>query len=86
MNGAGFHLVFLAADDHIQFSFYNIGDLFVDMVVFGKGTTFFDIPNRQGAAVAVEHFSEKARNWLFYRDIAQVLHVGNFFEGTPKGG
>ena len=86
MDVACFHQVFLAANDHFQLAFGDISDLFVDVVVFGGGMSFFDIPEDEGAAVAVNHFSEKARKCLFYSDIAEILHYVDFSKDTPTGG
>ena len=77
MNDAGGHVIFLAADSHLQFAFYEVCDLFVDVFVFGKGAAFFGLPKSQGAAVAVDHLSEKAGDDLFGRYIVQVLHGRN---------
>ncbi len=67
-----------------QLSFDDIGYLFVDMFVFGGYAAFLDIPKHEGAGVAVDHLSEKARKGLFYRNILQVLHALIFAEGVQK--
>lgn len=66
---------FFAADDHFQFAFDDIGDLFVDMMMFGGDAAFFYIPEYEGAGVAVDHFTEKTGERIFGRDIIQVLHI-----------
>ena len=35
VDGASFHVVLFAADDHFHFAFDDIGDLFMNVVVFG---------------------------------------------------
>jgi len=80
---AGGEQVFLSADGHFQLTFNNIGDLFVDMVVFGGDTALFYVPKNQRTGLAVYHFSKKARKCLFDRDIVKVLH-GRFLPKVRK--
>ena len=53
--------VFFPADHHLQFAFDDMGDLFVDMGVFGQNAVFFYVPEHEGAAFAMDRFPEKAR-------------------------
>ena len=78
MNHAGGEEVFLAADDHFEFTFNDIGDLFMDVVVFGGDAVFFYVPEDKRAGRPVYHFSIKARKCLFDRDIIKVLHAQFF--------
>ena len=78
VNVAWGEAVFLAADGHFQLAVDEVGDLFVDVFVFGERAAFFGLPESQGTALAVDHFSEKAGDDLFGGDIVQVLHAGGF--------
>jgi len=82
MDSAGFHEVFLAADNHFEFAFHYKSYLFVNVMMLGGGMAFFDIPDDEGALIAVDHLAEKARNRLFYGDIVEILHEVDFAEGT----
>ncbi len=53
--------VFFPADHHLQFAFDDMGDLFVDMRMFGQNAVFFYVPEHEGAAFAMDRFPEKAR-------------------------
>ena len=70
--------VFFAADGHFELSFQDIGDLFVDMFVFRQGCVLTDLPDGEGAAVAMDHFPAKTRNRLFHWDVPKVLHSVKF--------
>jgi hypothetical protein len=84
VDGAGGEQVFYTADHHLHFAFRYIGDLFVDMGVFGQDAAFFYVPKYQGAAFAVDHFPEKAWSELFDWDVPEVLHAMSLVEGTSK--
>ena len=84
VDGAGGEQVFYSADHHLHFAFRYIGDLFVDMGVFMQYAAFFYVPEYQGAAFAVDHFSEKARTEFFDRDVPEVLHAESLVEGMTK--
>jgi hypothetical protein len=78
VDGAGRHVELFAADRHFQRTLHDVGDLFMDVVMFRGYAAFFDIPEDEGAGIAVDHFPEKAGKCLFYRDIAEILHRVNF--------
>src|SRR5260221_7221567 len=82
---AGREEVFFPTDHHFKLTLDNIGDLFVDVEVFGRNTAFFYIPEDERAGFAVHHFSKKARKCLFDRDILKVLHA-QFFPKIRKWG
>ena len=65
---------FFSADDHFQFAFYDVRDLFVHMMVLGRDPVFFYVPEYEGAGVAMDHFAIEAGEGVFYRDIFKVLH------------
>ena len=71
---------FFSADDHFQLAFGDIGDLFVDVLVFGQSAILFNIPEYERAIVAVDHFPEKTGTHFFFRDVLQVFH--RLSEGT----
>ena len=77
----GFHEILFAADDHFELPFHYISYLFVNVMMKGGGVAFFDIPDDERALIAMDHFSGKARNRLFYRDIVEILHGVHFAEG-----
>jgi hypothetical protein len=52
------------------------------MAMFRKDAVFLNVPEGEGAGVAMHHFSEKARSDLFGGDIAELLHV--FIECTQS--
>ena len=64
-----------APDRHFQFAFYDIGDLFIDMVMFRGDAPFFYVPEDKGTAVAVNHFTGETGEGIFDRDLIQVLHT-----------
>ena len=78
VDGARGKEVFLAADDHFQLAFDDIGNLFVDVFMFGAHAAFFDLPEDEGAGVAVDHFSCEAGKCIFNGYIVKVLHVCGF--------
>ena len=78
MDGACREAVFPAADGHFQHPVDDIGDLLMDVFVFGEDAAFFGLPKGQGTAVAVDHLSEKTGDDLFGGDIFQVLHARGF--------
>ena len=84
VDGAGGEQVFFSADHHFHFAFRYIGDLFVDMGVFLQDAALFYVPKYQGAAFAVDHFSEKARTEFFDRDVPEMLHAESLIEGMTK--
>jgi hypothetical protein len=84
VDGAAGEQVFCSADHHLHFAFRYVGDLFVDMGVFGQDAAFFYVPKYQGAAFAVDHFPEKAWSELFDWDVPEVLHAMSLAEGTSK--
>jgi len=75
VDAAGSEEIFFAADGHFELSFHHVGDLFMDVVVFGQGCVFADLPKGECACIAVDHFNGKTGKELFYRDVAEVLHV-----------
>jgi len=83
--GAGCEEVFFPTNHHFQLTLNDIGDLFVDVVVFGGDAAFFYVPEDKRACLTVYHFSIKARKCLFDRDIVKVLHA-QFFPKIRKLG
>ncbi len=61
MDGTGGEQVLFSADHHFQFAFSDIRDLLVYMGMLRQDAAFFYVPEHQGAAFAMDHFSEKAR-------------------------
>jgi hypothetical protein len=84
VDGTGCKEVLFAANDHFQLAFQDMGYLFVHVGVFRQNTSLPDIPEPQRTAVAMDHFSEKARKQLLSGNIPEVLHALNFPEGTYK--
>lgn len=75
VNGAGGEEVFLSADGHFQLTFHDIGDLFVNVMVFGRDTALLYIPKHEGGRVSVYHSAVEARERVLYGDIVEVLHA-----------
>ena len=75
VNGAGSHQVFFAADDHFQLTFHDIGDLFVNVMVFGRYPTLLYLPENEGGTVSVYHSTVETRERVLNGDIVEVLHA-----------
>ena len=86
VGGAGGEEVLLAADDHFQLPVQDVGNLFVRVAVFGQAAAFPDLPDGEGAFVAVHHFSKKARTDLFGWDVGEIFHERFWGESTKKWG
>lgn len=86
MGGAGGEKVFFSADNHFQFAVEDKGDLFVGVAMFDQPAAFFDLPDGEGAFVAVHHFPKKTRADLFGWDIRKIFHERFWGEGTEKRG
>lgn len=84
METAGCEQVFFSTDDHFQFALDDIGDLFMNMMMFRGDASLFYIPEHQGAGGAMNHFAKKARKCLFDRNIVKVLHIFYLSEDTEK--
>ena len=84
VDGTGGEQEFFPADHHLQFAFYDMGDLFMDMGVFEQHTAFLYVPENEGAAFPMDHFPEKAWQELFDWDVLEVLHALSLPEGTSK--
>lgn len=86
MGGPGGEEELLAADDHLELTVENVGNLFVGVAVFGQAAVFFDFPDCKGAFVAMHHFPKKTRPDFFGWDVRKILHEQFWSEGTEKWG
>ena len=84
MGSAGGEEVFFSADNHLELTVENVGNLFVGVAVFEQAATFFDFPDSEGAFVAVHHFPKKTRPDLFGWDVGKILHERFCGEGKKK--
>ena len=86
VDGAGGEEVFLSADAHFQLAFYDVGDLFVNVMVQGGDAAFFYLPKDEGGGVAMNHSAIETRKRILYWDIIEVLHGQIFPKVRQKCG
>jgi hypothetical protein len=83
---AGCEQEFLPADDHFQFSFNDISDLFMYVMMLRRDTALFYFPDDQGAGIAMDHFSGESGQGLPGWNIIKVLHGVLFHRKYVKTG